>query len=508
MRAIRMLSLALGALILTVGSASAEPRVSIASGVVESAARDGLTSFLGIPYAAPPLGPLRWKPPAPAPRWKGVRSARLVGPACPQPERGDGLGGGRADLQSEDCLTLNVWAPQGGERLPVMVWIHGGAHRIGSGGFAIYDGAALARQGVVVVTLNYRLGALGYFAHPSLTREAPASEPLGNYGMMDQVAALEWVHGNIARFGGDPGAVTVFGQSAGGASILYLLASHRAEGLFHRAIVQSGGGFQSADSLGQRETAGVRAASALGLRENASAAELRAIPAEQWVDALGSLAMRAPTGPFVDGRLVQEPPMRAFAERRVHDVPLLIGFNDNEASVMGALGIRGDALPVILGDRYEAFRALYGSIADAEFQRRALGDLFFGAPALWIALKTADGAPTFLYHFTYVPERRRGASQGAGHGGEIPFVFQTWDRLPIPADFLSGEDRSVSALVSSCWTSFARGGAPTCAPAPTWPQFDDDGRSVMWFSTAPSVNRPPREEAMTAALSFYEILLQ
>lgn len=478
-------------------SAGAQTQVQTESGALQGVIENGVTVYRGIPFAAPPVDDLRWRAPAPAPRWQGIRDASSFGPACPQPER-DNRAGGRADIQSEDCLTLNVWAPEGARNLPVMVWIHGGGHRVGSGSFPIYDGAALARQGVVLVTINYRLGLLGYFAHPALTAENTGGEPLGNYGFMDQIAALEWVKRNIAAFGGDPSRVTVFGESAGGASIIYLLTSQRAHGLFQRAIVQSGGGLQRPGSLTEQEQAGIESAARIGLPLTASAAELRAASAEQWTAALGSLEGLG-FGAFIDGRLITEAPSQAFAAGRAVDVPLMIGANDNEANVITSLGA-GAALNA-LGPRLPALRSLYGPVSEDEFTRQALGDAFFVAPAAWVAAQTASGAPSYLYHFTYVIDRRRGAVAGANHGTEIPFIFQTWDRLPIPPAFITQQDRAFGEMISSCWVSFAHTGVPTCDGAPSWPAYSADADRLMLFAPETNIAQQPRRPAIDFILT-------
>lgn len=479
-------------------SATAQTEVRVEGGRLRGVIEDGIIVHRNIPFAAPPVGDLRWRPPAPAPAWQGVRDASAYGPACPQPERNSGVGGGRAERQSEDCLQLNVWAPQNARDLPVMVWIHGGGHRVGSGAFSLYDGAALARQGVVLVTINYRIGLLGYFAHPALTQEAAPDAPLGNYGFMDQIAALEWVQRNIDAFGGDPRSVTVFGESAGAASTLYLLASPRARGLFQQAIVQSGGGLQRPTTLAAQEQSGIEAASRIGIAANASARQLRAASADQWIEALGALEGLG-FGPFIDGRLITEPPWRAFAEDRANDVPLMIGANDNEASVLGTLGVSSNVLG-ILGPRLSDLRTLYGDVEADEFERQALGDAFFVAPAAWVAAQAADGAPSFLYNFAYVAARRRGTAPGASHGSEIPYIFQTWERLPIPSAFITDEDRAFSELISSCWVSFARTGAPTCGDA-AWPAYTPHSDQIMLLGPQTRVAPQPRRPAIDVLLN-------
>ena len=481
------------------GAAFAQaPEAQVESGHLRGIVENGVLVFRNIPFAAPPIGPLRWRAPQAALAWEGVRAAEAYGPACPQPDRTDGGGGGRASVQSEDCLQLNIWAPKGARDLPVMLWIHGGAHRIGSAVFPIYDGGALAKQGLVVVTANYRLGPLGYFAHPALTKEAGPEDPLGNYGFLDQIAALEWVQRNITAFGGDKSNVTLFGESAGGASSIYLMASTKTKGLFHRAIIQSGGGLQQPTRLAFQEQQGLLLAQAAGLSAEASAGELRALTTQALLDSQGPLR-GAGFGPFVDGRAVTEAPWRAFADGRAQNVPLMLGWNDHEASVLLALGVTGDAANALGGERNQELRSLYGDISQEEFARRALGDAFFGTPAVWMAQAQAKQAPTYLYHFTYILERRRGSVPGASHGSEIPFIFQTWDKL-LGANLsalanigavLSEQDRQFSTMISSCWASFAKTGAPSCAGGPEWQAYDPKTDQLMLFAPDSAVRAVP-----------------
>lgn len=483
-------------LLVAAGSAGAQT-VQTTSGAVAGVTADGVSAWKGVPFAAPPVGPLRWRPPQPAEAWTGVRPADRPGPACPQPERGDGGGAGAPPAQSEDCLTLNVYAPQGARNLPVMVWIHGGAFRLGYGAAPVYDGAALARQGVVLVTVNYRLGLLGFFAHPSLTASAKPGEPLGNYGLMDQLAALRWVQANIAAFGGDPRNVTAFGESAGGSSLIYLLANPASKGLFAKAIVESGGGLQKPVGLAEVERRGQAAGAKLGLPANASADELRARPAQDWITAQGGLQGGLGFGPFVDGRLVTEAPWRAFAEGRALDVPLIVGANSNEASVLSTLGVPTGALAAAVGDRMAALRPLYGAeTSEAEFTRQALGDAVFVAPSRWVAAMTAKGKPSYLYYFSYVAAARRAATPGANHGSEIPYVFKSWEATPILARLMTGEDKAVSEMMSACWVSFAKAGRPDCGAGTPWPAYDPATDLQMEFSTQSGVRKVSRAAAL------------
>jgi para-nitrobenzyl esterase len=487
-------------LALATSAQSQTSSVAIGQGSLAGKSENGITSFLGIPYAAPPIGALRFRPPAAPPRWTNRRDAIAYGPSCPQPQRND-IGAGRgAGTQSEDCLTLNVWSRNISGKAPVMVWIHGGGHRVGSGSVSLYNGSELARQDVVVVTINYRLGLLGYFAHPALTAEVGPNVPLGNYGLMDQIAALQWVRDNIAKFGGDPTNVTVFGESAGGASTLYLLATPSAKGLFSKAIVQSGGGLQSPKNLAETEADGQATGRSLGLSTSATAADLRALAVSTLVN--GQPLEGLGFGPFVDGRLVVETPAQAFSASRAHDVPLLIGANSNEASVMATLNVTDRAITSFLGSREAEIKAAYGgaAISDAEFTRQIFGDATFVGPARWIAGQAASGAPSFLYHFNYVLERRRDSQPGAGHGSEIPHIFRSWNQIPFADRLLTERDKQMTALLSSCWVSFAKTGTPSCDSLPVWQPYSPATDTLMEFAPVSGPRAAFRKTQLDAVL--------
>ncbi len=493
---IRSILAGLGAAALLALAPADAQTVKTKSGDVAGAAAGGMSVWKGIPFAAPPVGDLRWKAPQPI-AWPGVKQATTFGPACPQPERGDGGGVGAPAKQAEDCLTLNVFAPAGAKNLPVMVWIHGGAFRLGFSSSPLYDGAELVRQGVILVTVNYRLGLLGFFAHPALTKEARPGEPIGNYGLMDQLAALQWVQDNIAAFGGDPANVTAFGESAGGSSIIYLLANPRAKGLFTKAIVQSGGGLQRPVDLLAAEQRGAASAAAIGFGPNATLAEMRARPATDWIAAQGVLQGGLGFGPFIDRRMVVEAPWEAFRDDRAIDVPLLIGANSNEASVLATLGVSTGALNAAVGPRVGELRKLYPEgISEEEFTRQAMGDVVFVAPSRWIAAAAAKGQPSFLYYFSYVAAARRNAVPGANHGSEIPYVFRTWTKTPVLARAMTDQDKALSNTMSACWVAFAKMGAPTCVPAPEWPAYDPTGDQQMSFGLEMKAEKPPRAAAL------------
>jgi para-nitrobenzyl esterase len=460
--------------------------VAVDSGAVVGGSEGGVLTFKGVPFAAAPEGDLRWAPPRAPPPWATARMADQFGPACPQkvsPDRPNA--GGVMGPTSEDCLFLNVWTPRGapeaGRRLPVMVWIYGGANLFGSGSLGAYDGWAFARDGVILVTFNYRLGVFGFFAHPAITQAAAPGEPLVSYGLMDQIAALQWVKRNIGVFGGDPANVTVFGESAGGVDILALMAAPSAKGLFAKAIVESGGGWSPAVTLARREAQGEALAVKARAPAGASLAQLRALPAQALVE-----AGERDFGPAVDGRLLTQSPSQAFAHGQFAHIPLIIGSNSHEASLMKSFGIPA---PVIVAMAPAEVKAAYG---DHETQDDLAADLFtdgfMGGPARWIAGK-ASADPSWLYHFGYVVEARRGKVKGADHASEIAFVFDSWDHLGILGEGVpvSAADHAVTRVMHSCWVAFARTGLPTCDGAPAWPAYTSANDQLMDFEATPAV---------------------
>ena len=462
------------ALALTLGSvALAEPvTVKTAQGAVTGDAAGGVASFKGIPFAAPPVGALRWMPPQPAAAWKTARDATKFGAVCPQPVTGTAGGGTSAAMvQSEDCLTLNVYAPAGAKAAPVMVWLHGGGHRIGASSLPYYDGTTFAKRGVVLVTVNYRLGPLGYFAHPALTGAAKADAPLGSYGGMDQQAALKWVQANVTAFGGDPANVTLFGESAGGDSTLTLLANPaRSRGLIAKAIVESGGGWGRPVTLADAETDGAAIATAAGATATADAAALRALPADKLL-----AAPAARFGPIVDGRFFTSAPAFAFATGTALDVPLVIGANSDEGSLIGEARAY-ERLAQTAGD-LTAVRPVYGIDNDKTLLRAIFGDFVMVGPARFLARSAASGAPAWLYHFSYVPEAARGFMPGASHGLEVPFVFNTLDSIDRLASVLTPNDRAQADKLNACWVAFATTGTP-CKGSVDWPAYGADDRLV------------------------------
>lgn len=445
-------------------AADARPPVATTdSGPVAGTSEGAAVVFRAIPYAAPPVGALRWKPPQPPAHWTGVREARAPGPACAQRTRPDRPNeGGYIGPTSEDCLTLDVTAPVGVRKAPVMVWIYGGGNVAGAANLPSYDARNFARDGVVVVAMNYRLGPLGFFAHPALTAEAPAGQPLANYGLMDQIAALGWVRANIARFGGDPANVTIFGESAGGEDVLALMSIPAARPLFNKAIVESGLGWFAPDPLDTAEAQGVDLARRAGLGPTPTAADLRALPVQALIDQ----PWRAEV--IVDGRLVAETATRAFARGDEAPVPLIIGSNSNEASLLGAFGATPQAW---IAHTPAEVKSAYGpTVDDADLARQLFNDAVMAAPARWIARRQSLKAPTWLYYFSYVPERQRSMRPGTNHASEIPYVFDSLDQVPGHAGVKSASEQAQATLTHACWVAFAKVGRPDCAGG-AWKPF-------------------------------------
>ena len=461
-----------------VASPRPDPVVRVETGRVQGTMNHGVQAFLGLPYARPPIGDLRWRPPQPPAPWDKLRTATAFARACPQ--RGVSMPGEPTPRASEDCLYLNVWTPVRATHkpLPVIVWIHGGGWTNGATSLPLYAGDALAARGVVVVSVAYRLGALGFLAHPELSREGGGSS--GDYGIMDQVAALHWVRRNIANFGGDSSRVTIAGQSAGAMSVSLLIASPDAKGLFHRAIAQSGGIFEPLElapnySLPQAEKDGQAYAQALGAP---SLAQLRALP----VDVLLGPAAARVGHPVIGTRVLPRAPYDAYASRRWNSVPLLLGYNAEEASSLVDLSaVRGASFA---SDIAQAWGPLPPSLLNAyPFEddadaRRARGeferDLRFGWDMwAWARLQARTGAPTYLYRFSRQPPFPAGSAQagwGAAHFAELWYMFGHLDQEPWA---WTDADRRLSTTMMDQWVAFARTGDPNGPNRPAWPHFDE-----------------------------------
>lgn len=469
-----------------------KPRVSPPQGrlIGDWAARDHQVAvFKGIPYAAPPLGQRRWQPPQPAMNWSGEREADTFGPNCMQQPYPEGSFFYRpARLSSEDCLYLNVWSKaSAGERKPVMVWIHGGALTRGSGAISTYDGTELAAKDVVVVTLNYRLGVFGFFAHPELIAESEHFSA-GNYGILDQIAALQWVQDNIAAFGGDPENVTIFGESAGAWSVNFLTASPLTEGLFHKVIAQSGARLDPRVELDRQTSAGpsaISAGQALATAMGAnSLAALRDMPAETLLDASVSAGFR--TDGIVDGWVIPDQMYTIFSQGQQHSVPVMLGFNSDEGTTLGAAA----NLPANATAYQARMRAIYGELADlvmdvypADNIRRSVLDNFRDATfgwnmVTWANLTRQVNQPAYLYYFTHHPPVPTDAQLGAYHASEIAYVFNNAHTL---RGNTSAFDFRLADVMSDYWVSFARTGEPSSPGQPIWQPYTNSERNYLQF---------------------------
>jgi para-nitrobenzyl esterase len=495
----------MAALLLT-ASDGPGPRVETGQGRLVGREADGVHAFRGIPFAEPPVGAGRWRPPGPPPVWGGDRDAGSPGPICIQPPANGDPGVGPLPM-SEDCLTLDVWTPEGATApLPVMVWIHGGGYNNGSGTAALYSGANLARRGVVVVSINYRLGRLGFFDHPALAADRAPGAPAGNYGVLDQIAALEWVRDHIAAFGGDPGRVTIFGESAGGAAVTQLMVAPGARGLFHRAVVQSGLGRQRSAALDEdrpgrpsAQTLGVAFARSAGLGLEATADALRALPAERLLTPMPAFYS---DNLIVDGTVVPEDVVDAFAAGRQAPVPLIIGTNSAEfwwirPSDAGAYGRTDDAMT---DAEYEALLAAYGG--QDGYDAHVVSDLIFNEPARHLArLHAGAGYPTFLYRFDVVPASNPEPSGGATHASERPYVFDTLHTVGRP---LGERDARAATAMADYWTTFARTGDPNGGDYPAWPEFRASPDRLLEFTNdGPVAKAVPFADRLDLIEAFY-----
>jgi para-nitrobenzyl esterase len=461
---------------LSAGAAFAQ-EVKTDGGLLAGSMAGDVRVYKGIPYAAPPVGKLRWRPPQPAAAWQGVRDATKFSPACPQARSADNA---PEASQSEDCLCLNVYtaAKTARERRPVMVWIHGGSLANGSG--SLYDGAALARKGVIVVTINYRLNVFGFLAHPALSAES-AHKSSGNVGLLDQIAALEWVRRNIAAFGGDANNVTIFGESAGSWSVNLLLATPLSKGLFHRAIGESGGEFEPNPHL-SKSMPGQESAEAIGARVLArlgcgqAADPLACAREKKTEDVLAAIANGFRAQPCVDGWFLPAEVHAIFAARKQHPVPVIVGFNADEGAQFAAR-----MTPATAEEYTLAIRRQFGAFADEYLKLYPAGsrDVMLDSAArrfrderhtwkmlTWARMMEPMKSGVWLYYFTQVaPDSRFGAH----HAAEIIYVF---DNLHRRQAAWTEADKRVAHAMSSYWVNFAKTGDPNGAGLLHWPRYE------------------------------------
>jgi len=492
---IRLLALIAALGVAMTAAARADALVETPAGKLRGETTGTLNVFKGIPYALPPVGGLRWRAPAVMSPWTGVRDATQFGAACVQPKPRPSIYSDDLAAVSEDCLFLNVWTTPGARKRPVFFWIHGGALTSGSSSERLYDGAKLAARGVVVVSINYRLGALGYLAHPQLSAESP-QRVSGNYGLLDQIEALRWVQRNIAAFGGDPANVTIAGESAGGLSVMYLMASPQARGLFSRAIAQSAYmismpelkrahfGEQAAEAIGSR------VASALG---SPNIADLRSMDAAKLTDAA------AQTGYFplgtVDGHVLPQQLVEVFDRGEQAKVPILAGFNSGEIRSLRFLAPPApsdaatyeSAIRKRYGDLAEDFLQLYPSSHLEDSVLATTRDALYGwTSERLVAKQTAQGQPSYLYFFDHGYPAADAAGLHAFHASELPYVFGTADRTPPlwPKVPDSPQETALSETMIAYWTSFAAAGEPKAPDQPSWSAYGTT-RAYLSFADVP-----------------------
>jgi para-nitrobenzyl esterase len=506
------------ALIAAAETPAATTTVTVDTGKLRGSAQGEVVSFKGIPFAQPPVGDLRWRPPQPVAKWQGVRDAASYGADCmqlPFPSDAAPLG----MKPAEDCLYLNVWRPAhaAGKKLPVLVWIYGGGFVNGGSSPAVYDGSPFARDGVIFVSFNYRLGRFGFFAHPALSAEKPGA-PLANYAIMDQIAALKWVRRNIAAFGGDSANVTICGESAGGMSAHVLVTSPAAGGLFQKAIVQSGGGRASllrgrplAGGPDSAEAIGVAFAKQAGIAGTDAQAlqKLRALPAESVVNGLNLASMGAPaaatyvSGPVLDGQIMAAQPARLYAEGKAAHVPLMVGANSLDIGFMQGKTV--DDLLAQFGANADKARTVYEVKSDDDVKKVAFrmgGDQTMGEPARYVARTlTARGQPVYEYRFSYVAESLRERSPGAMHATDIPFAFDT-----VAARYgkdLTAQDAAAAHSMHAYWVAFAATGKPEVTGQPAWPVYDAKSDLIMDFTnTGPVAASDPWRARLDLAEAF------
>ena len=484
-------------------------QVKVDGGVIQGVVTEDLTIYKGIPFAAPPVGDLRWKAPQPVAPWDGVKQTTEFAPAPMQ-------GGDPASGKSEDCLYLNVWTPAQSteEKLPVLVWIYGGGFSFGSTSDPVHNGEHLAQKGVVLVSIAYRVGHLGFLAHPELSTESPNGVS-GNYGLLDMIAGLKWVQNNIAAFGGDPDKVTIFGESAGGIAVSMLCASPLTKGLFHGAISQSGGSFgptrpttypgENMKTLAQAEKDGVKYAEQFGV---ASIEELRKLEAEKLIPQGWTM----PGGwPVVDGYVIPDDQFKMYEAGNYNDIPVLIGYNSDEGLSFPS-GRTPDEFVDNIKKRFGPFAdqllTAYpvGDTAVTRSARNLMRDAAFGWPTWsWARLQSMTGtSKVFLYCFdqhAQWPADSPQADIGTPHGVDVPYVFMNLDKSNPQ---VTNQDIEISELMGTYWTNFAKFGNPNADGVPEWPAFTDENPQVMYLKSNPFVGPVPDEQSLEVMDDYFE----
>ena len=478
--------------------------VQVEGGMVEGVADGDLTVYKGIPFAAPPVGDLRWRAPQPVPQWDGTRKADRYAPAC-VPSMGTPAPSGI----SEDCLYLNIWTPAKSrtERVPVLVWIYGGGFNMGATSYPVHDGEKLARHGVVLVSIGYRVGILGFFAHPELSAESP-HHVSGNYGLLDMIAGLGWIQRNIAAFGGDPKKVTIFGESAGGIAVSMLCASPLSKGLIQGAISESGGSFgplsktpspgENMRVLADAETSGAEFAKLAGA---GSLKALRALTPEQLVEA--GQKQRGMAWPIVDGWVIPDDQYKLYEEGRFNDTPILVGYNSDEGLSFSP-GRTPEEYIANVKKRYGPFAdrllAAYPAASDSvpKTARDLMRDSAFGWHTwVWARLQSEKGkGKVFYYHFDQHPAYAAGSKEtghGSPHGVDVPYVFQNLDDMHRPA---TPDDQRISDAMATYWTNFAKHGDPNGQGEPEWPAFSDRNPVVMYLAGTAHTGPVPSEKSL------------
>ena len=502
----------IGLLLLTLLSADVAhagiTQAKVTGGEVSGAVENGISVFKGIPFAAPPVGDLRWKAPAPVKPWSGVRKADAFANACMQPPNSQG----NTAPVSEDCLYLNVWTPamSATAKTPVIVWIHGGGFTGGSTSISMYDGTGFAKKGVVLVSLAYRLGPFGFMAHPELSRESGHGS--GAYGIEDLVAGLQWVHASISAFGGDPGNVTIFGHSAGSAAVTFLAASPLSKGLFHRVIAMSGSSFTPLQT--SQQGAFGMSIPALATAEATGSAFLAKLGVKTIAEArkLGADAIQAATGggltfrPVADGHVISNDLYSLYEQGKFNDTPVLLGHTSDETLAFGG------NQSVTPADFEKQIRSQFGAQADAILKayphatdaeavkaaRHVRNDTSF-AWNMWTwareQSKKGSGKVFSYYYNNHGPQ-----AEGSGHGSDVPFAFQTLAGRRTP----SREDLALSDMISSYYVNFATTGDPNGKGLPTWPAFTDKNQQVMVFDSAPSARTYPALENVKVFDAYFD----